>query len=85
VRSPERPLHLLFLDEPSAHDLVDRRFNECRADPFALHLRIKAFYGTSENAVKTQIWIAVSGYVLVAIVRKQQTHCYSTHPNYWQS
>ena len=34
------------------------------------HLRIKAFYGTSDNAVKTQIWIAVSVYVLVAIVRK---------------
>jgi hypothetical protein len=35
------------------------------------HLRIKAFYGTSENAVKTQIWIAVSVYILVAIVRKR--------------
>jgi hypothetical protein len=35
------------------------------------HLRIKAFYGTSENAVKTQIWIAVSIYVLMAIVRKR--------------
>lgn len=35
------------------------------------HLRIKAFYGTSENAVKTQIWIAVGIYVLVAIVRKR--------------
>ncbi len=35
------------------------------------HLRIKKFYGTSENAVKTQIWIAVSVYVLVAIVRKR--------------
>jgi hypothetical protein len=34
------------------------------------HLRIKAFYGTTENAVKTQIWIAVSVYLLVAIVRK---------------
>ena len=34
------------------------------------HLRIKRFYGTSENAVKTQIWIAVSVYV-VAIVRKR--------------
>ena len=34
------------------------------------HLRIKAFFGTSENAVKTQIWIAVSIYVLVAIVKK---------------
>ena len=35
------------------------------------HLRIKKFYGTSENAVKTQIWIAVSVYVLVAIARKR--------------
>jgi Domain of unknown function (DUF4372)/Transposase DDE domain len=35
------------------------------------HLRIKAFYGTSENAVKTQIWIAISVYVAVAIVKKQ--------------
>src|SRR5712671_242358 len=35
------------------------------------HLRLKAFYGASENAVKTQIWIAVSIYVLVAIVRKR--------------
>jgi len=35
------------------------------------HLRIKAFYGTSENAVKTQIWIAITVYVLVAIVKKQ--------------
>jgi IS4 transposase len=34
------------------------------------HLRIKAFYGTTENAVKTQIWIAVSIYLLVAIVKK---------------
>ena len=35
------------------------------------HLRIKAFYGTSDNAVKTQIWIAISVYVLVAIVKKE--------------
>jgi hypothetical protein len=35
------------------------------------HLRIKAFYGTTENAVKTQIWIAISVYVLVAIIRKR--------------
>ncbi len=34
------------------------------------HLRIKAFYGTTENAVKTQIWIAISVYVLVAILKK---------------
>ena len=35
------------------------------------HLRIKSFYGTNENAVKTQIWIAVSVYIMVAIVRKR--------------
>jgi hypothetical protein len=35
------------------------------------HLRIKAFYGTSPNAVKTQVWIAISTYVLVAILRKR--------------
>jgi hypothetical protein len=35
------------------------------------HLRIKAFFGTSPNAVKTQIWIALSVYVLVAIVKKE--------------
>lgn len=35
------------------------------------HLRIKAFYGTSENAVKTQVWIAIAVYVLVAIIRKE--------------
>src|ERR1700730_7590193 len=35
------------------------------------HLRIKVFFGTSENAVKSQIWIAVSSYVLVAIVKKR--------------
>ena len=35
------------------------------------HLRIKSFYGTSENAVKTQIWIAISSYLLVAIVRQR--------------
>ncbi len=35
------------------------------------HLRIKRFFGTSENAVKTQIWCAVSTYVLIAILRKQ--------------
>jgi len=34
-------------------------------------LRIKTFYGTSENAVKTQIWIAVSVFVLVAIIKKR--------------
>ena len=35
------------------------------------HLRIKAFFGTSENAVKTQVWIAISIYVLIAIIKKR--------------
>ena len=35
------------------------------------HLRIKKFYGTTENAVKTQIWIAVAIYVLIAIIKKR--------------
>ena len=35
------------------------------------NLRIKSFYGTSENAVKTQIWIAVSVYLMVAIIKKR--------------
>ena len=35
------------------------------------HLRIKAFYGTTQNAVKTQLWIAISIYVLVAVVKKE--------------
>ena len=35
------------------------------------HLRVKAFFGTTENAVKSQLWIAVSVYVLVAIIRKR--------------
>jgi len=35
------------------------------------HLRIKNFYGTSDNALRTQIWIAISVYVLVAIVKKE--------------
>ncbi|MFH1515932.1 MAG: IS4 family transposase [bacterium] len=35
------------------------------------HLRIKAFYGTSDNAVKTQVWIAISTYILVAIIKKE--------------
>jgi|TARA_Y100000031_G_scaffold101182_1_gene110911 hypothetical protein len=44
------------------------------------HLRIKVFYGTMENAVKTQIWIAVSVYVLVAIIKKRlrlEANCYT--------
>jgi hypothetical protein len=44
------------------------------------HLRIKRFYGTSENAVKTQVWIAVSVYVLVAIIKKELQLDASLHP-----
>jgi len=36
-----------------------------------MNLRIKSFYGTSENAVKTQIWIAIAVYALVAIIKKR--------------
>jgi hypothetical protein len=43
------------------------------------HLRIKAFYGTSENAVKTQVWIAISVYVLVAIIKKRLQLTRSLH------
>jgi IS4 transposase len=43
------------------------------------HLRIKAFFGTSENAVRTQIWVAVSVYVLVAIVKKRLELQHSLH------
>lgn len=43
------------------------------------HLRIKQFFGTSDNAVKTQVWIAVSVYVLIAIIRKQLSLSRSLH------
>jgi hypothetical protein len=43
------------------------------------HLRIKTFFGTTENAVKTQIWIAISTYVLIAIVKKRLNLDHSLH------
>jgi len=43
------------------------------------HLRIKAFYGTSENAVKAQIWIAITVYVLVALVKNRLQTNISLH------
>ncbi len=43
------------------------------------HLRIKRFFGTSENAVKSQVWIAVATYVLVAIIKKQLNLNLSLH------
>ena len=42
-------------------------------------MRIKRFFGTSENAVKTQVWIAVATYVLVAIIRKRLNLSLSLH------
>ena len=43
------------------------------------HLRIKSFYGTSPNAVKTQVWIAICTYVLVAIIKKERKVDLSLH------
>ena len=77
-RDPETEKTLVFLTNqttlPAATicDLYKRRWQvELFFKWIKQHLRIKKFYGTSENAVKTQIWIAVSVYVLVAIIRKR--------------
>jgi hypothetical protein len=77
-RDPETAKTLIFLTNqttlPSLTicDLYKSRWHvELFFKWIKQHLRIKRFYGTSENAVKTQIWIAVSVYVLVAIVRKR--------------
>ncbi len=43
------------------------------------HLHIKSFFGVSENAVKTQIWVAISTYALIAIVKKQMHLEHSLH------
>ena len=74
----EHDRHLVFLtnnfDLPA---LTIARLYRCRWQVelffkwIKQHLRIKRFYGTTENAVKTQIWIAISVYVLVAIVKKR--------------
>lgn len=75
---PERHKRLVFLtnnfqlDAKTIADLYRCRWQvELFFKWIKQHLRIKAFYGTSENAVKTQIWIAVCSYLLVAIVRKR--------------
>ena len=52
--------------EDAADELIELFFKWIKQ-----HLRIKAFYGTSPNAVKTQIWIALSTYLLIAIIRKR--------------
>lgn len=75
---PETKKHLGFLTNnfvlPAltiAHLYKSRWYVELFFKWIKQHLRLKAFYGTSENAVKTQIWIALSVYVLVAIVKKR--------------
>ena len=75
---PERHQRLVFLtnnfqlDAKTIADLYRCRWQvELFFKWIKQHLRIKAFYGTSENAVKTQIWIAVCTYLLVAIARKR--------------
>ena len=77
-RDPETGKRLIFLTNQTTLpalticDLYKRRWQvELFFKWIKQHLRIKRFYGTSENAVKTQIWIAVSVYVLIAIVRKR--------------
>jgi hypothetical protein len=75
---PEKKKHLIFLTNNfSLPALTITELYRCRwrVELFfkwiKQHLRIKVFYGTSENAVKTQIWIAISVYVLVAIIKKR--------------
>jgi len=75
---PKTGKRLVFLTNNFAQDaLTIAKLYKCRWQVelffkwIKQHLRIKAFFGTSENAVKSQIWIAVSVYVLVAIVKKR--------------
>jgi transposase len=75
---PETKKHLVFRSNNFVLDaLMIAKLYKCRWQVelffkwIKQHLRIKAFYGTSENAVKTQVWIAISVYVLVAIVKKE--------------
>src|SRR5271169_3672985 len=63
--------HLRALQKPLAEPAPAKAGVELFFKWIKQHLRIKRFFGTSENAVKTQIWIAVSVYVLVAIVKKR--------------
>jgi hypothetical protein len=75
---PQTGKRLVFLTNNFAQDaLTIAKLYKCRWQVelffkwIKQHLRIKAFFGTSENAVKSQIWIAVSVYILVAIVKKR--------------
>jgi len=74
----EKQKHLTFLTNNfSLPAITIARLFKCRWQVelffkwIKQHLRIKAFYGTSFNAVKTQVWIAISIYVLIAIIKKQ--------------
>ena len=79
-RGPERDKTLIFLTSnfqlrPASHDSPRNLPFEVAGRTFIKlikrHLRMKSFYGTAENAVKSQIWVAVSVYVTVAIIRKR--------------
>jgi hypothetical protein len=77
-RDPQTDKRLIFLTNHfELPALVIAQLYKCRWQVelffkwIKQHLRIKAFYGTSENAVKTQAWIAISVYVLVALVKKE--------------
>ena len=77
-RDPETGKTFNFLTNNfvvSALTVADLYRNRWRVELFfkwiKQHPRIRSFFGTSENAVKTQIWVAVSVYVLVAIVKKR--------------
>ena len=77
-RDPDTDKRLVFLTNNfDLPPLVIAQLYKCRWQVelffkwIKQHLRIKAFFGTSENAVKTQVWIAISVYVLVAIVKKE--------------
>ncbi len=77
-RDPETGKLLVFLTNNmvvSAFTITQLYHNRWQIELFfkwiKQHLRIKSFFGTSENAVKTQIWIAVSIYVLIAIIKKR--------------
>jgi transposase len=83
---PEQGRRLIFLTnnfELSALTIAQLYKSRWRIELFfkwiKQHLRIKAFYGSSENAVKTQIWIAVASYVLIAILKKRLLLSASLH------
>jgi len=77
-RDPDSDKHFSFLiNNFLLPDLIIAKLYKCRWQIelffkwIKQHLRIKAFYGTSPNAVKTQIWVAISIYLLVAIMKKR--------------